>query len=152
MKDMDSVLKVLETVHGSDPTVHYAREATVAAIGPFHAENYHALPILQSQTCKSERGPEFATLLDNILAQWKIHGEPTNGPIFSVSYDGDSVFRQGGFKILMSDDLKDKGALYDKLKGLMGLNLRCSKDGIVSAPDPKHCTKREFLLSSYLFF
>jgi hypothetical protein len=145
MKDMDSVLAVLDAVHGDSPTTHYGREATVGAIGRFGPENYHALPILQTQTCKSEKGKDFAELLELILEQWKIHGAPQNGPILTVAMDGDSLFRAGAIKVLMCDELKEMSELYQKLQGLAGLNLECSKDKVVSAPDPKHVTKRQFL-------
>ncbi|KAJ6560870.1 hypothetical protein DFH09DRAFT_1279507 [Mycena vulgaris] len=67
MTDMESVLGVLDAVHGDAPACHYGREATVAAIGPFRADNYHGLPIVQTQTCKSEKGKGFAALLTSIF-------------------------------------------------------------------------------------
>ncbi|KAJ7468107.1 hypothetical protein FB451DRAFT_1137242 [Mycena latifolia] len=143
MNDMDSVLEVLNAVHGESPTCHYGREATVAAVGAFRANNYHGLPILQAQTCKSEKGDGFAALLESILEEWKLHGEPQNGPIWVIGTDGDAVFRDGAFQVLMCNELAPSSDLYKKLAGLAGLNLRCSKDGKVMAPDTKHVTKRD---------
>ncbi|KAJ6607976.1 hypothetical protein B0H10DRAFT_1955815 [Mycena sp. CBHHK59/15] len=75
MNNMDSVLEVLDAVHGDSPTCHYGREATVVAVSAFRSDNYHGLPIVQSQTCKSEKGPGFARLVDMVIEQWKVHGE-----------------------------------------------------------------------------
>ncbi|KAJ7613803.1 hypothetical protein B0H17DRAFT_966313, partial [Mycena rosella] len=142
MNTMDSVLGVLEAVHGDTPTCHYSWEATVVAVGAFRSDNYHGLPIVQTQTCKSEKGAGFATLLQSVLEQWKLHGAPENGPVWVVSYDGDSVFQEGGFRILMCNELAPPSKLYEKLAGCEGLNLQCSDGEQVSAPDTKHVTKR----------
>jgi hypothetical protein len=143
MNDMDSVLEVLEAVHGESPTCHYGREATVVAVGAFRSDNYHGLPIAQTQTCKSEKGKGFAALLESTLEQWKLHAEEVHGPIWVVGMDGDSVFRDGAFKVLMCDEVEKSSELYEKLGGLEGLNLQCSKDEKVAAPDTKHVTKRK---------
>ncbi|KAJ7088238.1 hypothetical protein C8R43DRAFT_908771 [Mycena crocata] len=143
MTSMDSVLNVVNAVHGESPTCHYGREATVFAVGAFRADNYHGLPILQTQSCQKEKGPKFAVLLQSILEQWKVHAEPKNGRLWVVGFDGASVFREGGFTVLMADELHDPSPLYKKLKGLRGLNLECSKDEVVVAPDPKHVVKSD---------
>jgi hypothetical protein len=142
MNDMASVLKVVDAVHGESPTCHYGREATVLAMGAFRANNYHVVPIGQTQTCKSEKGPGFAALLKMAMEQWKIHGAPHNGELWIVSTDGDSVFREGLFQVLMSRTVDESSPLYLKLSGCTGLNLQCGEDNIVKAPDPKHVVKR----------
>ncbi|KAJ7758774.1 hypothetical protein B0H14DRAFT_3166040 [Mycena olivaceomarginata] len=43
MNDMESVLKIVDAVHGDSPTCHYGREATVLAIGPYRERNYHGV-------------------------------------------------------------------------------------------------------------
>ncbi|KAJ7022046.1 hypothetical protein C8F04DRAFT_972033 [Mycena alexandri] len=142
MKDMESVLKIVEAVHGDSPTCHYGREATVIAIGPYRNDNYHGVPIGQTQTCKSEKGEGFAALLRLTLAQWKIHGASENGPIFTVNTDGDSVFRDALFKVLIVRTLAPSSFLHVKLAGCRGLNLECGQDDVVSGPDAKHVVKR----------
>jgi hypothetical protein len=149
MNSMDSVLEVLDAVHGDSPTCHYGREATVAAVAPFRAANYHGLPILQTQTCKSEKGPGFAALLESILEQWDLHAAAGNGDIWVVGIDGDSVFREGAFKILMCSEVDESSPLFAKLGGLKGLNLQCAKNGAVSGSDMKHATKRESIFSIF---
>ncbi|KAF8142296.1 hypothetical protein K438DRAFT_1911264 [Mycena galopus ATCC 62051] len=144
MNSMDSVLAVVEAVHGDAPTCHYGREATVIAVAPFWATNYHGLPIAQTQTCKAEKGAEFSILLQTILEQWSVHGEPANGPIWVVGTDGDPVFREGTFKVLMSEKLDPSSALFKTLGDLPGLNIQCGKHQIVKAPDPKHVVKRQW--------
>ncbi|KAJ7840479.1 hypothetical protein B0H13DRAFT_1649685 [Mycena leptocephala] len=114
-------LEVLDAVHGDSPTCHYGREATVAAVAPCGAANYHGLPILQTQTCKSEKGPGFAALLESILEQWDLHAAANNGDIWVVGIDGNSVFREGAFKILMCSEVDESSPLFAKLGGLKGL-------------------------------
>ncbi|KAJ7140342.1 hypothetical protein C8R46DRAFT_1233789 [Mycena filopes] len=143
MNNMESVLKVVDAVHGDSPTCHYGREATVLAIGPYRDTNYHGVPIGQTQTCKSEKGPGFAALLKMTLEEWKTHGEPHNGPVFTVSFDGDSVFRDGASKVLMVRTPDKSSALSLKLSGCRGLNLECGEDDVVMGPDGKHIVKRE---------
>ncbi|KAK6971295.1 hypothetical protein R3P38DRAFT_2587415 [Favolaschia claudopus] len=142
MNNMDSVLKVVDAVHGEAPTCHYGREATVLAVGAFRNSNYHGVPIGQTQTCKSEKGPAFAALLRTAIEQWEVHGEPHNGPLFLVSTDGDSVFREGLFHVLMSQTVDESSSLYLKLAGCKGLNLQCGKKNVVAGPDTKHVAKR----------
>ncbi|KAJ7849681.1 hypothetical protein B0H14DRAFT_3866837 [Mycena olivaceomarginata] len=141
MNDMESVLKIVDAVHGDSPTCHYGREATVLAIGPYHERNYHRVSIGQTQTCKSEKGPGFAVLLKMTLEEWKTHGEPHSGPVFSASFDGDSVFRNGAFKVLMIRTPEKSSSLYLKLSGCRGLNLECGEDDVVIGPDGKHIVK-----------
>ncbi|KAJ7605499.1 hypothetical protein DFH06DRAFT_1384981 [Mycena polygramma] len=141
MSTMDSVLAVLEAVHGDSPTCHYGREATVAAVAPFRSENYHGLPIVQTQTCKSEKGVGFTALLNSILVQWELHGGPNNGDLWVVGIDGDPVFREGAFKVLMCDEVREGDPLFAKLGGLKGLNRQCGKNKAVSGSDMKHGTK-----------
>ncbi|KAJ7736281.1 hypothetical protein B0H16DRAFT_1326584 [Mycena metata] len=142
MNTMDSVLTAVDAVHGESPTCHYGREATVVAVGAFRPENYHALPIMQAQTCKSEKGKGFGDILESVLEQWKIHGAPHHGDVWVVSFDGDSVFREGGFKVLMCNEVDPESPLGKKLAGMPGLNKRCGKNNEVMGPDPKHFSKR----------
>ncbi|KAJ6616228.1 hypothetical protein B0H10DRAFT_1799831 [Mycena sp. CBHHK59/15] len=151
MNDMTSVLEVVEAVHGENPTCHYGREATVFAIGAFRDDNYHAVPVAQTQTCEAEKGPAFAALLQTAIEQWDIHGAPHNGPLFLASMDGDSVFREGTFQVLMCRTVNTSSPLYLKLSGCAGLNLQCGKNDVVAGPDPLHVTKRQLVhfLSSW---
>ncbi|KAK6996107.1 hypothetical protein R3P38DRAFT_2480378, partial [Favolaschia claudopus] len=98
MDSIDSVLAVLEAVHGDSPTCHYGREATVAAVAPFSSEDYHGLPIVQTQTCKSEKGPGFANLLSSIMEQWELNATD-NADIWVLGIDGDAVFREGSRRV-----------------------------------------------------
>ncbi|KAJ6619382.1 hypothetical protein B0H10DRAFT_1636485, partial [Mycena sp. CBHHK59/15] len=92
--------------------------------------------------CKSEKGPGFARLVDMVIEQWKVHGEPHHGPLWVLSTDGDSVFREGTFRVLMCEVVDASNPLYSRLSGLQGLNLQCGKGNVVTGPDPKHITKR----------
>ncbi|KAI0056200.1 hypothetical protein BV25DRAFT_1762086, partial [Artomyces pyxidatus] len=132
MADLPSVLKVVETVHGKNPTCHYGREATVAAVAPFGADNYHPTPILLSVTCKSETAPEFAVIVRLLIDGWATHGAHTLGELWFVSTDGDSTFRGALYSVLMDRELDN--SLYLALTQLEGLNLRCGPRNIVMAP------------------
>ncbi|KAJ7253987.1 hypothetical protein C8J57DRAFT_1076553 [Mycena rebaudengoi] len=144
MSNMPSVLHVLDKVHGDEPTCHYARESTVIAVGAFRNDHYHGLPIAQVQTCKSQKGPDIARLIQSVLDQWEIHGAPHNGPLWVFGADGASEYREAAFIKFMSHELSSDptSPLYVKLSGLRGLNLRCGKNGTVSAGDTKHMAKR----------
>ncbi|KAJ7017645.1 hypothetical protein C8F04DRAFT_1200210 [Mycena alexandri] len=131
MDDMDSVLNIVEAVHSDSPTCHYGREATVLAIG--------AIP---RNTLSREKGPGFAALLKMTLEEWKTHGEPHSGPILTVSFDGDPVFRDGAFDVLMIRTPDKSSSLSLKLSGCQGLNLECGEDDVVIGPDGNHIVKR----------
>ncbi|KAJ7432297.1 hypothetical protein B0H11DRAFT_1760724 [Mycena galericulata] len=142
MNDMTSVLKVVDAVHGECPSCHYGREATVLAVAAFRDDNYHGVPIAQTQTCKSEKGAGFAVLLRTAMDQWDIHGAPYNGPLFTVGFDGDPVFRDGAHEVLMCRTVDKSSSLFLKLSGCNGLNLQCGKNDVVIGPDLKHVAKR----------
>jgi hypothetical protein len=148
MNDMTSVLKLVDAINGEFLSCHYGREATVLAVAAFRDDHYHAFPIAQTQTCKSEKGAGFAALLATAIDLWEIHGAPHNGPLFIVSTDVDFVFREGAFQVLMCDSVDKSSPLYLKLAGCNGLNLQCGKNYIVYCPDLKHVTKRAYLMPS----
>jgi hypothetical protein len=45
------------------PTIHYAKEATVAGIAAFRAEHYEVMPVFAAGTCKKEKAPECVELI-----------------------------------------------------------------------------------------
>ncbi|TFY81510.1 hypothetical protein EWM64_g2508 [Hericium alpestre] len=139
MTDLKSILKVVDAVHGAEPSCHYAREATVAAAGAFGQEGYEPVPIMVSGTCKSETSEDFANTVRLLIEQWKIHGP---GPLWIVSTDGDATFRGAMFRVLMDSEFRMAEPLHSLLSTLEGLNLNCSADEIVMCPDPKHIFKR----------
>ncbi|KAJ6553827.1 hypothetical protein DFH09DRAFT_1085575 [Mycena vulgaris] len=57
---------------------------------------------LHGTNMQAEKVPGFAALVRMVMEQWAIHGQPHNGPLFTVGFEGDSVFRDGGFEVLMS--------------------------------------------------
>lgn len=144
MRDLPSVLKLAEAVHGGSPTLHFGREATVVAVGPLRGFEYHPNPVVVSTTCKSETGAEFSVILERVMEQWKLHAQAEHGPLWFIGSDGDAVFRAAGFKLLMKQPLDPSSDLYNKLCDLNGLNLFCGSGGIIMSPDHKHTVKREF--------
>ena len=54
INNYEAMEQLAETVHGSKPTVHYVKEATVIGIAPFRRDDYDVRPIVISGTCKTE--------------------------------------------------------------------------------------------------
>jgi hypothetical protein len=141
------VLKSLaDTVFGPSPTVHYAKEATVAGIAAFRSEHYDVMPVFAAGTCKKEKAPECSELIEALLDAWRESpdGEARHGPIWSVSSDGDGVRRAAFHNLLMSEKLKPSDPLFALLSALLGLNLQTGKFFITAEFDPKHLCKRNY--------
>jgi hypothetical protein len=70
-----------------EPTIHFAKEATVAGIAAFHAEHYEVKPVFAAGTCKTEKAPDCVKLIQALLNAWKDSpdGEKHHGPIWSVA-------------------------------------------------------------------
>ncbi|TFY77275.1 hypothetical protein EWM64_g6735 [Hericium alpestre] len=148
MTDLKSTLKIINAVHGPEPSCHYARESTVAAAGAFGQDGYEPIPVMVSGTCKSETSEDFSSIVRLLIEQWKAHGP---GPLWIVSTDGDATFRGAMFRVLMDSEFRKAELLYSLLSALEGLNLNCSMDEIVMCPDPKHILKRTEVLAIVLY-
>jgi len=53
--NVPSLRSLSEAIFGPTPTVHFAKEATVAGIAAFRDNSYQVMPILASGTCKTEQ-------------------------------------------------------------------------------------------------
>lgn len=155
MASVPGLKSLADAIFGPTPTVHYAKEATVAGIAAFRTEHYEVMPVFASGTCKQEKAPECAKLIKALLDAWRdsTDGEARHGPIWSVASDGDGVRRAAFHVLFMSQTLQPSDPLFPILSPLTGLNLQTGEYFITAEFDPKHLCKREYLslLSRTLF-
>jgi len=79
-----SVLKSLADMGiRPSPTVHYAKEVTIASITAFQSEHYDVMPVFVAGTCKTEKAPKCSELIEALLDAWResLDGEAHHGPI-----------------------------------------------------------------------
>jgi hypothetical protein len=87
MTDIPVLKSLADAMFGPSPTIHYAKEATVAGIAAFRSEHYDVMPVFAAGTCKKEKAPECSELIQALLDAWKESpdGEACHGPIWSGS-------------------------------------------------------------------
>ncbi|KAL0952445.1 hypothetical protein HGRIS_006714 [Hohenbuehelia grisea] len=142
IRNFDSVIKVHDAVHGDIPSLHYAREATVAVFAPFRRDNYHPLPALVSPTCKAERIAKFADTIRLLVQSWNEQSAHVYGELWCVSTDGNAVFRNGCHQECTIAKLDARDPIAKHLWDLTGLNLAVGPQNLTYSSDPKHCLKR----------
>ncbi|KAF8593059.1 hypothetical protein BDV93DRAFT_461884, partial [Ceratobasidium sp. AG-I] len=123
---------------------HRAKEATMVAIARFGQSDYNATVILASGTCKTEKAPEQARLIELVLKAWQEspYGEALHGEIWSACTDGDPGRRLAMFQQCMSTKLSPTSYLYLLIGHLPLLNLYCGPTQITHDGDYKHEEKR----------
>lgn len=144
---LEMVERAATALNGEHPTCHYAKEATVAAIAPHSMENYNAVPIAVSGSCKKEKGMECAVWIDAIVRAWEKHGEEKHGGIWTIASDGESTFRVAKFILCMDRDLDQTSELGKALSPLAGLNTRTGRNNVTMSADWKYALKREVYLT-----
>ncbi|KAJ7498376.1 hypothetical protein B0H11DRAFT_1856325 [Mycena galericulata] len=149
VETLESVEKVRAALAETDPKsktkVCFGSDATVVAVAPYaDEEHYTAVPVVVSPSDKTEKAPELAAWLKNVLDAWKAHpkGEALHGPIWGLGSDGDNVYRLAKFMLCMVQELDPNSELGKILVPLKGLNLFTSEDGVVLTSDMKHIAKR----------
>ncbi|KAF8604515.1 hypothetical protein BDV93DRAFT_440423, partial [Ceratobasidium sp. AG-I] len=125
---------------------HRAKEATMVAIARFGQSDYNASVILASGTCKTEKAPEQARLIELVLKCWRDspYGEALHGEIWSACTDGDAGRRLAMFQQCMSTKLSSTSYLYLLIGHLPLLNLYCGPTQITHDGDYKHEEKSEY--------
>ena len=143
LRSQESLTDAEDALHSEKPQVHYASEATVAAITPFQNSSYSAIPIALSGSCKAETGEGMALWLKELIRAWRENkdGEKRHGPLWSVATDGESTMRSCRFQICMSQELAPSSPLYPMLHHLHGLNLFTGPNDLTMTCDPKHIFK-----------
>ena len=144
MTNVPGLRNLADAIFGPAPTIHFAKEVTVAGIAAFRSDLYEVKPIFAAGTCKKEKAPDCADLIQTLLDAWKDSpdGEKRHGPIWSVASDGDGVRRAAFHGLFMSETVKPGDPLYAILATLIGLNLQTGKYFTTAEFDPKHLCKR----------
>ncbi|KAG8773636.1 hypothetical protein FRC12_002401 [Ceratobasidium sp. 428] len=121
-----------------------ATEVTMAAIARFGQTDYNPAIILASGTCKTEKAPEQARLIQLILDSWcdSPQGAALNGNIWSICTDGNATRRRALFQLCMLSKLASDSDLFRLLGHLPLLNLHCSPTQVTHDGDYKHEEKR----------
>ncbi|KIY60999.1 hypothetical protein CYLTODRAFT_315699, partial [Cylindrobasidium torrendii FP15055 ss-10] len=124
--------------------VHIGKEVTCAAIFRHAAEGYGAKPVLLSSTCKQGKWEDGVRIMKTILEAWALSpdGATRNGPLGSISSDGDSQRRLSMYYICMERELGADDSITRYLQGMTGLNLYTGIGNITMDFDYKHIFKR----------
>jgi hypothetical protein len=108
MTNVPGLRSLADTLFRPTPTIHFAKEATVAGIAAFRSDHYEVMPIFAAGTCKKEKAPDCGNLIQTLLNAWRDSpdGEKRHGPIWSVASDGDGVRRAAFHALFMSETVK----------------------------------------------
>lgn len=145
MTSVTNVMKIADAVHGENPTIRYAKEATVAAVGALRTSNYRPLPIMLSGTGKSEKSPEFAGTMRMLIETWYQEAVDQVGPLTHIATDRDAMFRATAYEVLFKQDLLPTDPLYTLLAVVPGMNFAVGPHNVIWAPDTKHMIKSKLL-------
>jgi hypothetical protein len=145
MTNVPGLRNLTDVIFQPMPTVHFAKDVTAAGIATFQSDHYKVKSIFATRTCKKEKAPGCADLIQTLLDAWKDSpdGEKRHGPIWSVASDGDGVRRAAFHAFFMSETVKPGDPLYPILVTLIGLNLQTGKYFITGEFDSKHLCKRQ---------
>ena len=149
MEFVETLRKALYDPENDSSKVCIGGEATVIAIAPIARvggtmENYQAIPLALSASCKTEKGPELASWMKEFIDIYTEHplGAKTTGPIWSWATDGDSSYRGAKHQLCMVVEIDPSTPPGKILHQLPGMNLFTSLEGIIGTCDPKHVFKR----------
>ncbi|KAJ7761266.1 hypothetical protein DFH07DRAFT_957330 [Mycena maculata] len=125
--------------------VHFAGEATVAALGILSDEKrlYAARPILISGDCKKESGPEHLhnvvkPMIDGVNSKHDLTGLR----IVSLASDGETRRGKAFVDKTFSHTLAPESDIYPILSDLLLMDFHVGKDDITADKDAKHIFKR----------
>ncbi|KAJ7706534.1 hypothetical protein B0H16DRAFT_1439225 [Mycena metata] len=139
-RDLEELFRAKE-----EGKVHFAGEATVAALGMLSDETrlYAARPVLISGDCKKETGLEhLRSVLNPTLDGVNSEKDLTGLRIVSVASDGES--RRGKAFITLTFDhiLSRDSLIYPLLEDLKFMDFWVGEDDLTADKDPKHVFKR----------
>uniref|UniRef100_A0A8H7XX72 Uncharacterized protein n=1 Tax=Psilocybe cubensis TaxID=181762 RepID=A0A8H7XX72_PSICU len=124
--------------------VHFAREATVGAIGIMDQDTrvYAARPIVISGDCKQETGEDHADLIRTLINSVSSNKLSTKVRVVSIASDGET--RRGSALSLLTyqKPLSTSSPIYSQLFNLTFLDLYVGSDDITADKDWKHVIKR----------
>ncbi|KAJ7092187.1 hypothetical protein C8R44DRAFT_554520, partial [Mycena epipterygia] len=144
-QDLEELFRSLAKTDTRDPEVHYAGEATVAAVGILSDDTrlYAARPVLISGDCKKESGSEHAR---NVVIP-TINGvndkrDLTRLRTVSIASDGESRRGTAFVERTFVRKLAPTSNIYDLLKDIPLMNLWVGDDDLTADKDHKHVFKR----------
>ncbi|KAF8890598.1 hypothetical protein BD779DRAFT_1702573 [Infundibulicybe gibba] len=146
---IDDVRALLDALDSKE--VHFASEATVAAIGLLSVNPRTAgpsRPILISGTCKREKADRHAYLIEQIIQACAAKIEYIRGPLLCIASDGESRRGSALIRLTQKAVLHPSSRIYPLLYNLRLLNLLVGENDITADKDYKHVIKRlrNFLL------
>ncbi|KAJ7671994.1 hypothetical protein B0H17DRAFT_1335340 [Mycena rosella] len=143
--DLEELFRGLSKTATTEPEVHCAGEATVAALGILSDETrlYAARPVLVSGDCKKETGPEHVRcILDPTIDGVNSQRDLTKLRIVSVASDGESRRGKAFIEKTFVRELSPESDISDLLKDLPHMNFWVGEDDLTPDKDYKHVFKR----------
>ena len=125
--------------------VCFGSDATVVALAPYARDNHYTpVPLVASPSDKTETGEQLSIWIRDLLDEYNAHAfrRILHGWINTIASDGDSSFRKARHILCMTTALDADSELGRILRGLLGMNILTSPEGIVGTCDPKHVFKR----------
>lgn len=145
-KDAERLRDQLQPPDSSRPAIHFATQATVAAVTIHDPNNSRPIPFLVSGCCHKKSATGSASLFEQFFRVWEASGlHERLGWFASIATDGDSARRRGGYLTLLKYALNPKGELYKTLVRIQGMNLFVGPHDVTLDFDWKHIIKREFM-------
>ncbi|KAJ7444180.1 hypothetical protein FB451DRAFT_1149358 [Mycena latifolia] len=144
-QDLEELFSSLSKTATKDAEVHYAGEATVAALGILSDETrlYAARPVLISGDCKKETGPEHVrNILNPTIDGVNSKRDLTKLRIVSLASDGESRRGKAFIEKTFIRELSPTSNIHDLLKDLPFMNLWVGEDDLTGDKDYKHVFKR----------
>lgn len=112
MAFVEKLHKALYNPENEGSKVCIGGEATVIAIAPIACvggkmEHYQAIPLALSASCKTEKGPELALWMRELIDIYTEHplGAKTTGPVWSWATDGDSSYCSAKHQLCMAIEI-----------------------------------------------
>ena len=131
----------------ADKKVHLASKATVAGLGALSAipREYLVWPIMFSGSCKRERGPHHARVIQTILnATNNVNTRKKhNYCTVCIASDGKAKCIDALMILTMSSQLSASSPIYGLLSSLKFMNHLIGPDNITPDKDFKHVFKRQ---------
>ncbi|KAJ3525352.1 hypothetical protein NMY22_g10613 [Coprinellus aureogranulatus] len=126
-----------------DKEWHRAKEAILVSLAPMtHRDNYWPSPLFAFPSCGSGKGSDMADIMRRTIDIYNRHpkGRALHGDIVCAATDGESSFRGARYELALTKLVSPP--LYEKLRGLTGLNLAVGPGDLLGCCDPKHIFKR----------
>ncbi|EJD45187.1 hypothetical protein AURDEDRAFT_44253, partial [Auricularia subglabra TFB-10046 SS5] len=128
----------------NEKKVHFASEATVAALGALtdDSHRYSARPILISGTCKRETADKHAELIDMLVDACASEHARIGGRVISVASDGESRRGRALELNFLKHPISPTSPLFELVGNLPLFNILVGKANISLDKDYKHVFKR----------